>query len=70
MRNSATTVVRLIVEVTPSDRWGEDATIAQIKKQGTESALAHIQRVVEKADGRVRVVEVHSVRTFINEEKA
>lgn len=68
-RMTATSVIRLVVEVTPTDSWGGECTVEQVKKQGTEAALAAIQRVFEKTGVRAKVVDVAAVRMVINEEK-
>lgn len=56
-RITASVKMRLLVEVAPTDTWGDDCSIAQIERQGREAAISVAQALSAK-DPRVRLVEI------------
>lgn len=55
--------VRFVVEVDTRGAWGEDCSMGQIRKQGTEEAVNALRRAIEAANDlrpvvRFRIVSV------------
>ena len=65
---TASVRVRLVVEVKPSDTWGDDCTLGQVQKQGVTAALAILERALGE-NSRVRIVGVDSCDVVLNEER-
>lgn len=58
---TATVKVRLVVEVDTRGAWGEDCSMGQIRKQGTEEAVNALRRAIEAANGLRPVVRFRIV---------
>lgn len=59
----ATVKVRMVVEVTPSGSWGDDCTMGQIQKQGTQAALDALSNALftdneRRPSKRFRIVSI------------
>lgn len=74
-RITASVKMRLVVEVTPHDTWGEDCTIDQIEKQGREAAINMLQGVLALAQNhgsshRIRIIDVpDQIQVVLNVDK-
>jgi hypothetical protein len=66
---TATVRVRLVVEVDANGVWGEDATMSQIRSQGTEAAVNGLTRVITEGqragNPAVRILEVAAVNMVV-----
>lgn len=67
MKTSATVRVRVMLGVSVSSVWGDDCTVAQVRQQGTDGALAAVARALEGAKG-VSILGVEALEmTVLNE---
>lgn len=66
----ARAIVRLSVEVTIGDRWGQECTVEQIQKQAKESALKVLRKTAEMKESPIKIVSELEVRTIIVEEES
>lgn len=63
----ARTRVRVVLDIWPTDVWGQDCPMAQVYKQGQESALQVLQNMIEKCpSGRFRIVGKPEVEAVIS----
>jgi hypothetical protein len=53
---TARTRVRVTLEIHPSDRWGSDCTVEQAMRQGGESAVGLIERLIA-GQPHIRIIE-------------
>lgn len=58
--------VVLCVEVTPSDRWGDDCPISQVRKQGASAAENIVRRMIEAkvGGGSVRLLRMDAINVI------
>lgn len=67
MKTTATVRVRVVVGVEVGSAWGDDCTVAQVRKQGAEAG-ENIVRNALADDKRVKLFGVESLEmTVVNE---
>jgi hypothetical protein len=62
----ARTRVRVVLDIYPTDTWGQECELTQVYKQGKESAVNELRRVLKEWPGnRVRIVGEPEVEAVI-----
>ena len=68
---TATATMIITIEVkSGGGAWGKDCTVAQIFKQGRESCIGHLEKVLrEHGEGRIRIIGAPVVSAVIYPER-
>lgn len=65
---TATAVVTLKLKVNPTDVWGGDCSVEQVREQAAEQAIGMVGRLLAETGGRVRSVGTPTVQVVVVED--
>jgi len=67
-RLTAKATMQIMVEVFPSDTWGEDCKMDQVYQQGQDSAMGELREMMSKFP-RIKIVGQPTMKAIVFESK-